>query len=398
MNKEKEILIFGKAEEGAISQMKTVSLEADIVALMADNHKGYNMPIGGVAAYSRHISPAGVGFDIACGNKAVKLNVKYSDIEPRLLEIAAKVAASVSFGMGRKNAEKVEHDLFNDPAWERNSFLKGNADLRKKAMEQLGTVGSGNHYVDIFRDENDDVWVGVHFGSRGFGHTIASEFIRRAGANPNGNMDLPPALLEVSSVDGQEYIEAMHLAGRYAYAGRDWVCAHVTAIIGANIVEEIHNHHNFAWKEMHFGKEYWVVRKGATPAFPGQKGFVGGSMGDNAVIIEGIDSELSAKAMYSTIHGAGRVMSRTQAAGKAKWIHGKPVRDRSGLVHWGNAQAAVKANGTILMGGGADEAPEVYKRLPEVLAYHGETIKILHQLKPVIVVMAGADEHDPYKD
>ncbi len=83
---------------------------------------------------------------------------------------------------------------------------------------------------------------------------------------------------------------------------------------------------------MHFGKEYWVVRKGATPAFPGQKGFVGGSMGDNAVIIEGIDSELSAKAMYSTIHGAGRVMSRTQAAGKAKWIHGKPVRDRSGLV------------------------------------------------------------------
>ncbi len=229
MNKEKEILIFGKAEEGAISQMKTVSLEADIVALMADNHKGYNMPIGGVAAYSRHISPAGVGFDIACGNKAVKLNVKYSDIEPRLLEIAAKVAASVSFGMGRKNAEKVEHDLFNDPAWERNSFLKGNADLRKKAMEQLGTVGSGNHYVDIFRDENDDVWVGVHFGSRGFGHTIASEFIRRAGANPNGNMDLPPALLEVSSVDGQEYIEAMHLAGRYAYAGRDWVCAHVTA-------------------------------------------------------------------------------------------------------------------------------------------------------------------------
>jgi tRNA-splicing ligase RtcB len=356
------------------------------------------MPIGGVAGYSKHISPAGVGFDIACGNKAVKLNLKFSDIEKELLNIAQKISEILSFGIGRKNNEKVEHELFNDKAWSEISFLKENKELRKKAEEQLGTIGSGNHYVDVFRDEEDFIWIGVHFGSRGFGHAIATEYIKRAGANPNGNMDLPPALLLVDSVDGKEYIEAMRLAGIYAYAGRDWVCSRVAKIIGGDITEEIHNHHNFAWKENHFGKDLWVVRKGATPAFPSQKGFVGASMGENAVILEGIDSETSKLSMYSTMHGAGRVMSRTQAAGKSKWIGGKKVRDRSGLVHWGNAQEAVENNGTILIGGGADEAPEVYKRLPDILELHKETIKILHELKPIIVVMAGENEFDPYKD
>lgn len=395
----KHTITFGTPEEGAVTQIATVAIEADFVALMADNHKGYNMPIGGVAAYSKHISPAGVGFDIACGNKAVKLNLKFKDVENRLPEIAQKISEILSFGVGRKNTdEKVNDPLFNDPAWDTVSFLKGNDDLKKKAQEQLGTIGSGNHYVDVFRDEEDNVWIGVHFGSRGFGHSIATEYIKRAGANPNSNMDLPPALLEVDSINGQEYLEAMRLAGLYAYAGRSWVCNRVAQIIGGEIVEEIHNHHNFAWKENHFGKELWVVRKGATPAFPGQRGFVGGSMGDNAVIIEGVESETSKLAMYSTIHGAGRIMSRTQAAGKSKWIGGKKVRDRSGVVHWGNAKSSVAANGTILIGGGPDEAPEVYKRLPEVLEYHKKTINIVHTLKPIIVVMAGENEFDPYKD
>lgn len=397
----KEIPAFGDVDEGAAFQICNVAKDADYVALMADNHKGYNMPIGGVAAYEKFVSPAGVGFDIACGNKAVRLNLKYSEgFEKRLPEIAEQISKTISFGVGRKNLfEQVDDkQLFSHPAWESVSFLKGNETLKLKAVEQLGTVGSGNHYVDIFKDENEDIWVGVHFGSRGFGHSIASEYIRRAGANPNGNMDEAPALLDMESRDGQEYIEAMELAGLYAYAGRDWVCQRVADIIGSEIVEEVHNHHNFAWKERHFEKDLWVVRKGATPAFPGQKGFVGGSMGDNAVIIEGVESEKGREALYSTIHGAGRVMSRTQAAGKAKWIHGKRVRDRSGLVHWGNARKAVADNGTILIGGGADEAPEVYKRLPEVLRYHAGTIKVLHQLKPLIVVMAGEDEYDPYKD
>src|SRR5690606_6222621 len=130
------------------------------------------------------------------------------------------------------------------------------------ARAQLGTVGSGNHYVDVFRDEDDNVWIGVHFGSRGLGHRTASHFMKRAGDDLN-IMDEAPHTLDTRTKDGQDYIAAMTLAGMYAYAGRDWVCARVAEIIGGDIVDEVHNHHNFAWFEEHHGEWYWVVRKGA---------------------------------------------------------------------------------------------------------------------------------------
>jgi tRNA-splicing ligase RtcB len=168
--------------------------------------------------------------------------------------------------------------------------------------------------VDLFVDEQQRVWVGVHFGSRGFGHRIATYFIRAGGGKDGMNVD--PVLLDVNSALGQDYIACMKLAGRYAYAGRDWVCGRVAELLGAKVLEEVHNHHNFAWEETHNGEKLWVVRKGATPAFPGQKGFVGGSMGDISVIIEGVKSDENRTSLYSTVHGAGRVMSRTQAAGK----------------------------------------------------------------------------------
>lgn len=394
-----DIPVFGDpVDQGALLQIKNCKLEADYVALMGDHHRGYNMPIGGVAAYKNHISPAGVGFDIACGNKAVRLNATYDEVRDDLPKIADEIFASLSFGVGRANNERVDHDLFSDPAWREVDFLRKTQSLMPLAREQLGTIGSGNHYVDVFRDEKDRLWVGVHFGSRGLGHKIATEFITLAGANPNGNMDDPPCLLDVNTPVGQDYIQAMNLAGRYAYAGRDWVCQKVASIIGAEIVEEIHNHHNFAWRESHFGDDLWVVRKGATPAAPGQKGFVGGSMGDQSVILEGVESEESANVLYSTVHGAGRVMSRTQAAGKKRWVGGKPVRISEGLVNMDEVRARLTKQGILIRGAGADEAPEVYKRLPEVLAHHGNTVRVLHNLTPLIVCMASADEHDPYKD
>ena len=162
----------------------------------------------------------------------------------------------------------------------------------------------------------------------------------------------------------------MKLAGEYAYAGRDAVCDRVLAIVGAKEVESIHNHHNFAWKESHDGTDYWVMRKGATPAFPGQRGFVGATMGETSVILEGIDSAESKQLMYSTVHGAGRVMSRTQAKGKTNrktgelvlGADGKPVKP--GAVSREMMRDAVA--GVELRGGDVDEAPQVYKRLPEV--------------------------------
>ncbi len=283
------------------------------------------------------------------------------------------------------NETRVEHELYDDETW-RHPVAKHK---RQAAQNQLGTVGSGNHYVDIFLDELERVWVGVHFGSRGFGHHIASYFIQQGGGSDG--MFVDPVILKVGTSLGDDYIALMKLAGRYAYAGRDWVCQQVADILGARIEEEIHNHHNFAWRETHGGEDLWVVRKGATPSFPGQKGFVGGSMGEISVILEGLESELSAEALYSTVHGAGRVMSRTQAAGKVR----KGVR-QGGEVTREMMNDWIREKGVTLRGAGTDESPHCYKRLPEVLAHHAGTIKVLHTLTPVGVAMAGENEFDPY--
>ncbi|MEQ1823287.1 MAG: RtcB family protein [Fimbriimonadaceae bacterium] len=373
--------------EDAVKQIENCYRTADRAALMADHHVGYAVPIGGVVAYKDHISPSGVGYDIACGNKAVRLDVSAEEVRRNIDVIMDDIWSAISFGIGRNNDTRVEHELFDDETW-RHPVAKNK---RQMAQNQLGTVGSGNHYVDIFIDELERVWVGVHFGSRGFGHHIASYFIQQGGGSDG--MFVDPVTLKVGTSLGDDYIALMTLAGRYAYAGRDWVCLQVADILCARIEEEIHNHHNFAWRETHGGEEMWVVRKGATPSFPGQKGFVGGSMGEISVILEGLESDLSAEALYSTVHGAGRVMSRTQAAGKVK----KGVR-QGGAVTREMMHDWIREKGVTLRGAGTDESPHCYKRLPEVLAHHAGTIKVLHTLTPIGVAMAGENEFDPYKD
>jgi len=419
-----DIPVYGTAvDEGALKQIRNCARTAAHVALMADHHKGYAVPIGGVVAYEDAISPSGVGYDIACGNKAVLTDAPADEVKANIRAIMDDVWRTISFGVGRKNEdERVEHDLFDDPAWK----VEACAPLKQMARAQLGTVGSGNHYVDIFEDEQGRVWIGVHFGSRGLGHKTATWFLNAAGASDG--MDAEPCILPVASDLGAQYLEGMRLGGLYAYAGRDWVCARVARILGARVVEEVHNHHNFAWSETHAGRDLWVVRKGATPAFPGQKGFVGGSMGDVSVIIEGVSHESCASTLYSTVHGAGRVMSRSQAAGRVrrrtKWTcrnrdcdrifdTNTPCPDhpaagvmrirveeqlRPGLVDWPAVQARLREQGIVVVGGGADEAPEVYKRLPDVLAAHAGSIRVKHTLTPLGVAMAGRDVHDPYKN
>ena len=208
------IPVWGEPLPDAVAQAKTVAKRAESVALMADHHIGYAMPIGGVAAYGEHISPSGIGFDISCGNKAVLLDVAASEVRPFIKEIMDDIWTNISFGMGRKNKEEVEHALFaDDPAWDIPVVKK----LKGVAREQLGTVGSGNHYVDLFVDEQQRVWCGVHFGSRGLGHRIATHYVQ-AGGGKDG-MNVEPVLLHIDSGLGQEYIAAMKLAGRYAYAG-----------------------------------------------------------------------------------------------------------------------------------------------------------------------------------
>src|SRR6202040_2453973 len=287
--------IFGEHDAATIKQIETcVAIDGEHGVLCADGHKGYPQPMGGVVAYKNKISLSGVGFDIACGNLAILTDAKGEQVAPKIEKIMDDVVSEISFGIGRRSKTHVEHELFDDPAWQ----LKPMRDLKSMAADQLGTVGGGNHYVDLFADEQDRIWVGVHFGSRGLGHKTATHFLKAAGGKDG--MDVPPTVVSVNSMIGSDYLTGMRLAGRYAYAGREAVARHVVReILGAKIMEEVHNHHNFAWREDHDGEEFWVVRKGATPAFPGQRGFVGGSMGDEAVIIEGVDSGESREALYS---------------------------------------------------------------------------------------------------
>lgn len=404
--------IFGQHDENTRLQLAKVAERARKVALMADGHVGYVMPIGGVAAYENAVSVVGVGFDIACGNAAIRTDKTVADlgntanqVSRRLINLADEISETLSFGMGRKNRADdapVDDPLFEDPAWGAVPPRHRQA-LQVKARQQLGTVGSGNHYVDVFADEVGTLWVGVHFGSRGFGHTVASNFLALGqGAQWGERVPETEVLLGLDQPIGHDYWQLMELAGRYAYAGREWVARKVVSILNANEVELVHNHHNFAWKEQHGGEELVVVRKGATPAFPGQLGFIGGSMGDDAVIVRGAASSDEAvtavqqDALYSTVHGAGRVMSRTAAAGKRHRKTGKVLSE--GRITPEMMQAWVGEKGVVLRGGGLDESPHVYRRLPEVLAAQGPTIEVLHTLRPLIVVMAGADEFDPYKD
>lgn len=400
------VRVWGTPLDNAVSQAVTCSKHGNVVQvlLMADHHKGYSQPVGGVVVYDGQISPSGVGYDIACGNKAVRTNLKYDEIKGRLPAIMDEISRRISFGIGRSNNEKVDHELFDDADWSvYQSIGKHEHDsLKALARNQLGTVGSGNHFVDLFVEQaSGDVWIANHFGSRGFGHKTASGFLNLAQGKKfsdkaaGESMDQPPTLLDLHSEVGDMYFRAMTLAGKYAYAGRDYVIHQVLDILDAQATLEVHNHHNFAWKEVHDGKEYVVVRKGATPSAPGQLGFIGGSMGDISVIVKGKDSQENKDAYYSTVHGAGRIMSRTEAAGKMNW---KTKKRSGGKISVEQMQEAIRDYGVILRGAGTDESPFVYKKLEQVLEAHKETLDVMHVLKPIGVCMAGADEFDPYKD
>ncbi len=430
------IKTFGPVDERSLAQLERCMQagDAELGVLCADHHPGYSQPIGGGIAYEGYVSPSGVGYDIGCGNKAARTDLTRSDLDALggVERLMREITRRISFGMGVAAQERVDHPVLDRI---RNADFAPQRKLAQLAESQLGTVGSGNHYVNLMEDEVGIVWVGVHFGSRGFGHKTASGFLALAqglafdAKAREGEMDSPPVLFEAGSELGESYVAAMELAGEYAYAGRDVVVAKVLEILRAEPVHEVHNHHNFAWREEHFGRTYWVIRKGCTPARPGQEGFVGGSMGDESVVLEGVESGENEQALFSTVHGAGRIMSRSQAAGRVRrrkrwacrnrdcdrvfersgarcpehpkagvgkvWVE---EQVRPGVVDWPAVQARLRREGIVLVGGGADEAPEVYKRLPDVLAAHAGSVRVKHRLRPLGVAMAGREVYDPYKD
>ncbi len=402
------IAIWGTHDEGTLAQIQRCADDERVVgaAIAADGHRGYAIPIGGIIVYEQAVSPNGVGFDIGCGIKAVKTDLRAdallqlgADGRTLLATVMDDIQRTVAFGMGRTSGQAIDHQLFDDPTWR---TVKEVGRLRDMAAKQLGTVGGGNHFVDLSRDADGWLWIVCHFGSRGLGHKTATGFLNLAAGRrwddkaPGENSDAPAVVLPLDTELGQQYMAAMELGGTYAYAGRDFVAEQVRTILGAGVLDSVHNHHNYAFRERHGDKDLIVVRKGATPAGPGVRGIIAGSMGTPTAIVRGVASPEAAVSFHSAPHGSGRVMSRTQAAGKRDYRTGRilsPGRVTPEMLH-----SAVTARGIELRGGGLDESPHVYRNIADVLAAHEGVIEVETLLYPMGVAMAGDSVIDPFKD
>ena len=350
-------------------------------ALMPDAHVGYGLPIGGVLATDGAVIPYAVGVDIAC-----RMRLSVFEISPIVLgqqkeRFEKALVNNTRFGAGVEWGGRQEDDVLDDPNWEATRLLHG---LHEKAARQLGTSGSGNHFVDLgeFSLAQDDPQLGLaagnylalltHSGSRGVGFKIADVYSKIA-REIHPELDKATAYLgwlNMNSEAGQEYWLSMELAGRFAAANHRVIHQRIAKALGLKAAVVVENHHNFAWRErMADGREVIVHRKGATPAAPGVLGVIPGSMGDPGYVVRGRGS---ADGLNSAAHGAGRQMSRNKAMESIT----KTMRD-----------TYLREKGVTLLGGGLDEAPQAYKRINDVIAAQTDLVEIVGRFKPRIVLM-----------
>lgn len=352
-------------------------------ALMADAHLGYGLPIGGVLATKNAVIPYAVGVDIACRVKMTVLDMPVSTLDRDDSKLRSAIDRETNFGIGGKFKRRREHTVM-DEDW---SVSPVTEQCRDKAWAQLGTSGSGNHFVEFGSLEiGEGSGLGLdpgtylaflsHSGSRGTGASVASHYSKLA---KSLRPDLPQELSHLAWLDldteaGREYWDAMELMGKYASANHECIHKHVAANLGVEVLLDIENHHNFAWKERHDGREVIVHRKGATPAGKGVLGIIPGSMATPTYIARGLGNSDS---LESASHGAGRVMSRTAAKKKFRWPEvTRVLRDRK-----------VK-----LMSAGLDEVPMVYKDIDEVMDAQADLVERVARFTPRLVKMAKAGE------
>ncbi len=351
-------------------------------ALMPDAHRGYGLPIGGVLATRNAVIPYAVGVDIACRVKMSVLDLPPSQLEEAPDTLRRAIEVETRFGIGAKFQRRRQHDVL-DEDWHISPLIQG---LKDKAWAQLGSSGSGNHFVELglLAVDNDalDLAPGTylallsHSGSRGAGATIAGHYSKLARAQ---HPDLPKGLKELAWLDldseaGDEYWRAMQLMGRYAAANHACIHRHLTAHLGAEVLLDLENHHNFAWRETHDDEEVIVHRKGATPAAEGELGIIPGSMASSTYIVRG---KGNAASLSSAAHGAGRAMSRTQAKKTLSWKDARALLDRQRV---------------SLMSAGLDEVPMAYKDIHAVIAAQQDLIEPLATFEPRLVKMAPAGE------
>jgi tRNA-splicing ligase RtcB len=374
----------GGVEPEAVMQMDRACLLPVTVAgaLMPDAHVGYGLPIGGVLATENAVIPYAVGVDIACRMKMTVLDLPLRDLEHRQDRLAAAIEAETRFGIGANFKQPRHHEVM-DADWSVSPITKQNKD---RAWSQLGTSGSGNHFVEfgLFTANSavGDLQAGTyvallsHSGSRGTGAAVCDHYSKLASRHfPDSRGEMKRlAWLSLDSQEGQEYWNAMQLMGRYAAANHACIHKHIASHLGARVLLDLENHHNFAWKERHViagvEREVVVHRKGATPAGAGVLGIIPGSMASPGFVVSGKGNPES---LNSAAHGAGRMMSRHAATAKFSWKEVKPF---------------LREHGVTLISAGLDEVPMAYKNIHEVMAAQADLVTVLGQFDPRLVKMA----------
>ena len=351
-------------------------------ALMPDAHVGYGLPIGGVLATDNAVIPFAVGVDIACRMKMTVLDLPLRELSNHQDRFAKAIEAETRFGVCASFSRRREHEVM-DADWSVSPVTKS---LRDKAWSQLGTSGSGNHFVEfgVFTvldpaaglEQGEYLALLSHSGSRGTGAQVCDHYSKLA---VKKHPELPKELsklawLSLDSAEGQEYWAAMELMGRYAAANHACIHRHVAGNLGAEVLFDLENHHNFAWKERHVidgePREVIVHRKGATPAGEGVRGIIPGSMASPGFVVRG---KGNAASLNSASHGAGRVMSRSQAMK---------------TFDWKEANRVLEERGVKLLSAGLDEVPMVYKDIHEVMAAQADLVEVLGRFDPKLVKMA----------
>ena len=375
-------------EHEAVMQMERACLLPVAVAgaLMPDAHVGYGLPIGGVLATDHAVIPYAVGVDIACRMKLTVLDLPVRDLDRKRERLVKAIEQETRFGVGARFEQPRDHAVM-EADWSVSPITK---QYRDKARSQLGTSGSGNHFVEfgVFTNAaeinglppGEHVALLSHSGSRGTGAAVCDHYSRLA---IERHADLVGELkrlawLPLDSAEGQEYWAAMELMGRYAAANHALIHRHIAKHLGLEVRLDVENHHNFAWKERHVidgrERELIVHRKGATPAGAGVLGIIPGSMATPGFLVRGRGSAAS---LDSASHGAGRVMSRKAANESLKWEKARRVLDEA-HVH--------------LISAGLDEVPMVYKDIHSVMAAQGDLVEALGRFDPRLVKMAPAGE------
>jgi tRNA-splicing ligase RtcB len=351
-------------------------------ALMPDAHVGYGLPIGGVLATDNAVIPYAVGVDIACRMKLSVLDLPVHALKGEHDRLVRVLEAETRFGLGARFRDPHEHPVMEED-WSVSPVTQR---LKHKAWQQLGTSGSGNHFVEYGRlvleqpdlglEAGEYVALLSHSGSRGAGNEVARHYSQLA---MKEHRELPRELrhlawLELDRDVGREYWLAMQLMGRYAAANHFLIHRNIVRGLRAKVLTEVENHHNFAWLEEHGGRQVVVHRKGATPAAVGVLGVIPGSMATPAYVVRGKGSQAS---LESASHGAGRVMSRKQAKRSFTW---------SGV------RRQLAAAGITVLSAGADEAPGVYKDIEQVMKAQQDLVQSVARFEPKIVKMAPAGE------